>query len=45
MLPEWDGESYCVREGCQSPATVEQPFAMLEADAVTEWVCQDHAVA
>lgn len=47
---EWDGESYCVEEGCPNPAIAERLVGVVDHDVdgdgfcwLVELVCGDHA--
>ena len=45
MTPyDWDGESYCVHDGCQSPTTHRRPLAVCtDGTFIVETVCPQHA--
>ena len=38
----WDGESWCVVDGCRMPAFHDRPVGMVGEDLVTETVCCGH---
>lgn len=47
---EWDGESYCVEDGCPNPAIAERLVGVVDHNIdgdgfcwVVELVCGDHA--
>lgn len=42
---DWDGESYCIIDGCHEPATHERLVGMAGDAEVVELVCCEHARA
>ncbi len=39
---DWDGETYCVIDGCPNQASHEQLIAMCDDSYVVEYVCCQH---